>query len=286
MTSVRNLVVVSDLHLCSRLGLYPADYRMRLDDGGTYTASRLQRVLWRWWREFWLEWVPTVTRGEPYAVVLNGDLVDGGAHHGSTAHISANPEDQERLALHVLRPVRAAAVRLYVVRGTEAHAGTSGHYEESLARQLDAVPDRDGRYARWRLRLRLGYALVDLAHHIGTTGSMAYETSAIHKELEQIYADAARWGEEPPDVVVRSHRHTCAETRIRIAKRRQGVHALGFATSCTTAGWQLVTPFAWRVAGARRMRPQFGGTLVRCGDEEVYTRHWVRSIEPAPIEEI
>jgi len=283
---IKNLIIVSDMHIGSRLGLFPSGYKMPLDDGGAYTASRLQRVTWSWWKEFWNEWVPQVTRDEPYAVVLNGDIVDGGAHHGNTVHISANMEDQVELALHVLEPIAARASRLYVVRGTEVHGGISGHVEESIARQLNAAPDRDGKFSRWRLRLRLGYGLIDIAHHIGTTGSMAYETSAIHKELEQIYADAARWGEEPPDVVVRSHRHTCAETRIRIYKRRHGARAQGFATSCTTAGWQLATPFAYRVAGARRMRPQFGGTLVRCGDEEVYTRHWVRSIEPAPIEEV
>jgi hypothetical protein len=108
---VRNLVVVSDLHLGCRLGLFPAGFSMRLDDGGTYRASRLQRIVWRWWEEFWGEWVPSVTRGEPFSVVINGDSVDGGAHHGNVTHISANLEDQERLALHVLKPVVDRAVR-------------------------------------------------------------------------------------------------------------------------------------------------------------------------------
>lgn len=282
--TINNLVVVSDLHMICRLGLFPADFELPLDDGGVYRASRLQRVVWGYWLDFWNNWVPTVTRGEPFSVVVNGDAIDGGAHHHNVTHISANREDQERLALHVLGPVAKRAERFYMVRGTEAHGGQSGCDEESLARQLGAVKDHDGRHARWRLRLRLGHGLVDIAHHIGTTGSMAYETSAIHKELEQIYVDAARWGEEPPDVVVRSHRHTNAETRIRIMKRRHGRTAQGFATSCTTAGWQLKTPFAWKVPGGRRSRPQFGGTLVRCGDEEMYTRHYVQSIEDVQVE--
>lgn len=283
---VNNLIVVSDLHMICRLGLFPCDgFKLTLDDGGTYRGSRLQRVLWDYWKDFWENLVPQVTRGEPFSVVINGDAVDGLAHHHNTTHISANREDQERLALHVLEPIAERAERFYMVRGTEVHVGASGCDEESLARQLGAVPDRDGKHARWKLRLRVGHGLVDLAHHIGTTGSMAYETSAIQKELEQIYVEAARWGDEPPDVVVRSHRHTNAETRIRITKSRHGRRVQGFATSCTTPGWQLKTPFAWRVPGGRRSRPQFGGTLVRCGDEEMYTRHYVQSIEDVGIED-
>jgi len=281
--AVNNIVVVSDLHMICRLGLFPAGYELPLDGGGVYRGSALQDIVWGWWEEFWNEWVPSATRGEPFAVVLNGDIVDGGAHHGNTTHISANPADQEALALHVLRPIRERAVRLYVVRGTEVHVGQSGCSEELIARQLGAVPMSKSQHSHWRLRLRLGHGLVDLAHHIGTTGSMAYETSAIHKELEQLYVDAARWGDEPPDVVVRSHRHTNCETRIRITKTMHGRKAQGFATSCTTAAWQLKTPFANRIPGGRRSRPQFGGTLVRCGDEEMYTRHYVQSIQDTEV---
>ena len=52
----------------------------------------------------------------------------------------------------------------------------------------------------------------------------------------------------------------------------------GFATSCTTPGWQLKTPFAFRIPGGRASRPQMGGTLVRAGDDDIYTRHKVWSI--------
>jgi hypothetical protein len=36
----------------------------------------------RWWREWWDVFVPVATKGEPFAVVVNGDTVDG-VHHGS-----------------------------------------------------------------------------------------------------------------------------------------------------------------------------------------------------------
>lgn len=278
-TPIKQAVVVSDLHINSQLGLYPADMTITLDGGGHYTASRLQAALWRWWREFWDEWVPQATRGEPYCVVVNGDAIDGGPHHNNVEHITANMHDERMIAEAILLPiVEKCDGRLYMVRGTPAHVGQGGMNEETLAKHLDAVPDRDGRRSRWELWLRLGRGLANFAHHIGTTGRAHYETSAIQSELMEIYSDCARWGNEPPDVVVRSHRHRSAETRIYGHK--------GMATSCTTAAWQLKTPFAWKVPGGRVQTPQIGGALVRQGDEEMYTRHryWPveRSAEEAP----
>jgi hypothetical protein len=161
--------------------------------------------------------------------------------------------------------VEACEGRYYHIRGTEAHVGQSGQEEERLAGELGAIPDSDGRHARWELWLEIGAGLVHLSHHIGTAGSLAYETSAVHKELEQAYVEAARWQNRPPDVIVRSHRHRNVETRI------QTYH--GFATACTTAGWQAKTPFVYKIAGGRQTLPQIGGTLVRAGDEDVFTRH-------------
>jgi hypothetical protein len=267
---VNNLIVVSDLHMVCRLGLCPPD-GVGLDDGGRYEPSPVQRVVWGWWEEFWADWVPTVTRGQPFAVLLNGDVVDGGGHHQNVTHISANRRDQERLALRVLEPVRDLCDgRLYMVRGTEAHAGPSGCDEEAIGAALGAIPNDAGQHARWELWIRVGHALVHAAHHIGTAGSLAYETTAIHKELEQSFVESGRWGQVHPDVVVRSHRHRNAETRIQTAR--------GFATSFTTAAWQLKTPLAHRIAGARQTMPQIGGSLIRCGDEDVYTRHFLRNV--------
>jgi len=277
--SIKNLVVVSDSHCGCRMGLCPAA-GIALDEGAFYKPTALQVKVWGMWNEFWDEWVPRFCRNEPYAVVVNGDAMDG-IHHGSVTQVSQNLIDQKRIAMEVFAPVvEKCSGRLYFIRGTEAHVGKSGQLEEDLAETLGAVPDKEGRYARWELWMRVGFALVHLTHHIGTTGSMAYETSAVQKELEQLYVESARWEGEKPDVLIRSHRHRNIEARIRITKNGRP----NFATSCVTAGWQLKTPFAYKVAGGRRSRPQIGGTVVRCGDEEVYTRHQVWDVRQYEIE--
>lgn len=113
--------------------------------------------------------------------------------------------------------------------------------------------------------------MVNICHHIGTTGSMHYESSALSKEIGEAYIEAGRWGYEPPDVLVRSHRHRHSEVRLQ-SKR-------GFVTCVTTPGWQLMTPFAYRIPGARQAMPQIGAVVIRQGDTDVYTRPFVKSME-------
>lgn len=272
---LNNLIVISDEHCGCRLGLCPP--KIQLDDGAIYQQTPIQKDIWKRWLLFWNKWVPIVTREEPFVVVNNGDALDG-KHHNAVTQISQNLTDQARIAKEVLRPVVAACEgRYYHIRGTEAHVGPSGQEEERLAEELNAIPDREGRHARWELWIEIGVGLIHLSHHIGTAGSLAFETTAVHKELEQSFVEAARWGNRYPDVIIRSHRHRNVETRIQTAR--------GFATACTTAGWQAKTPFVYKIAGGRVTLPQIGGTLVRSGNEDVYTRHKLWNLDRPKVEQ-
>lgn len=272
-----NLIVVSDLHCGDQMGLCP-DKGCQLDQGGWYTPNTIQRKVWDYWNEFWCEWVPMVTRKEPYCVVVNGDALEG-QHHGSTHQISPNKAIQLKLAYDILSPIAQSkkCQALYMIRGTEAHVGPSAEQEESLAKSLGSVPDPDtGTYSRFELWKRVGTGLVHILHHIGTTGSAAYEATAVNKELTEEFNEAARWREEPPAVIVRSHRHRCIETRIPTAR--------GYGIAIVTPAWQAKTPFSYRIPGGRLAPPQFGGVLVRTGDEELYVRSKVWAIQRSPAE--
>lgn len=262
---INNIVVISDTHCGCSLGLCPPS--VRLDDGGTYSPSRLQKTVWGWWREFWDKWVPVVTKGEPYDVVFNGDAIDG-VHHNSTTQITHNMEDQISIAFECLNPIvqkiKQRGGSYYHIRGTQAHVGSSGIYEEQLAKRLGAVPSEDGQYARWELWKTMGANdLIHFTHHIGTTSSSAHESSAINAEISAMFTEAARWGEKAPSCVVRSHRHRCMEVRMP--------NEDGFATAIVTPAWQLKTPFTFRIAGARISTPQLGGILIRHGDRMLFT---------------
>ena len=137
--AVSNLICVSDLHVGCQMGLCPPEgYQM--DDGGRYMPSKLQSVVWGWWEQFWGEWVPEVTHGEPFAVCVNGDAIDG-SHHNGTTQWSHNLKDQVKAAATILKPVvELCEGRYYHIRGTEAHVGQSGCEEERLAEILKAIP--------------------------------------------------------------------------------------------------------------------------------------------------
>lgn len=278
---VRNLVVISDTHGGCRLGLCPVT-PLPLDGGGTYQASPFQRQMWKLWREFFDEWVPLVTNKEPYDLVHNGDAIEG-VHHRSTTQISHNLEDQQRIAEAVLRPeverCRASGGTYYHIRGTEAHVGQSGEFEERLARMLGAKPNPEGQYARFDLWKRVGTErgpLVNLLHHIGTTGSAAHEASAINAELTAMFVEAARWRREPPDFVVRSHRHRYMSVDMETGR--------GHGASIVTPAWQGKTPFTFKIPGARVSEPQFGGVLIRQGDRSNYYDRKVWSLERSATE--
>lgn len=276
----RNLVTISDTHCGCRLALCPPE-GIALDDGGRYLPSTFQKKMWIWWREFWDQWVPEVCRGEPFDLVHNGDAIDG-VHHNSTTQVSHNIGDQLAIADAVLRPViekcQKSGGTYYHIRGTEAHVGQSATHEEQLAKQLGAKPNAEGQYARYDLWKRVGTPtkrvpapLVHLLHHIGTTGSAAHESSAVNAEMSAMYNQAGRWGQQPPDYIVRSHRHRSIAVDMDSARGR--------AAAIVTPAWQGKSPFAWKIPGARVSEPQIGGIVIRQGDEEFYYRRFVKSFE-------
>lgn len=273
---MNNLVVVSDIHGGCKLAVCPPD-GVALDDGGTYQPSGLQLKLYGMWREFWDEFVPDATRGEDYGIVVNGDAVEG-VHHRATTPISHNLGDQCKVTKALLEPlVERAKGKFWAVRGTEAHVGISAQTEEGLFASLGAIPNADGQRCQWDLWKNIGEdKLVHFLHHVGATGSQAYEATAVHKELVESFAEAARWGERPPDCIVRSHRHRHFEETIHTGRGR--------AYAVVTPGWQAKTAFAWKIPGARISMPQFGGVVIRYAHGELFVRSYVRTVSRSPIE--
>jgi hypothetical protein len=269
---IKNIIVISDTHSGCRFAVCPPN--IILDGGIPYQLSELQKTLLVWWNEFWDEWVPMVTKDEDYIIVHNGDAIEG-VHHRAITPITQNFTDQQRIAKELLYPIvtRPHCKQYFHLRGTEAHSGSSGQYEEKLAEELGAEPDALKQFARWELWLEFGEnnSLAHFTHHIANTSSNAYEGTAVTKELVESYVEAGRWNLKPPDVVVRSHRHRQFEQRIATAK--------GYGISIITPAWQCKTPFSFRIGLGRSSTPQIGGYLIRTGDEDhIYTRFKIWNI--------
>ncbi len=269
-----NIVVVSDTHIGSGVALCHPDGFER-DEGGTVMPSKTQLALWDRWREFWDVWVPEVTLGETYTVVHAADIIEG-VPHGSVGSMSNNLSDQGRHAEKILKPiVERCDGRYYQLRGTEAHGGKSAQEEERIAKAIGAIREKGSkRYARDELWIRVGGkrgGLAHIMHHIGTTGSSAYESSAPMRELAEEFVEAGRWGDEPPRVVIRAHRHRHLQIRIPSEK--------GDAIVATTPAWQAKTPFTFKIAGARLTQPQIGGIIIRYHKGELYLRNRIWRLE-------
>jgi hypothetical protein len=239
-----------------------------LDGGSVYAASQFQLWLWERWEEFCNVWVPHVTKGEPWDLVVNGDALDG-VHHGATTQISHNLNDQALIALEVLKPLVARAESYYHIRGTEAHVGKSGAEEERLARELGSIPDSDGRHARWEyMHEMMGEdgkpRNVHFAHHINNA---MFTATTLSRHLNQMYTRAGKWEGKIADVIVRGHQHRYSQ--VQLAGKR------GLAIGAISPGWQGTTPFGYRIAAEP---PEFGGMVVRVGDEGLYTRAKVWSL--------
>jgi hypothetical protein len=279
-----NIVCISDIHAGCKLALCPPE-GVELDDGGMYMPSKFQLKMWALWEEFWLDWVPDATRGEPYCVVFNGDAVEG-VHHGATTPLTNNLMTQSRLAHRILSPVvELCEGRFYMIRGTETHVGPSASIEEGLAKSLGAIPNEEGQYARYDLWKTVGPGkLCHFLHHISSTGSQAYEATAVHKELVEEFAEAGRWRNDPPDVVIRSHRHRYMRSSVPIGHRdKNGNQSTGEAYSVVTPCWQGKTPFVWKIPGGRLSTPQFGGIVIRWADE-LFVRPKVWTVDRSKTE--
>lgn len=261
------VVAVSDLHIGCELALMPREGWMR-DSRNLVTPSTMQSILADWWDEAW-RWVNKETGGK-FDVVVNGDIVEG-THHKATTPWTANHNTQRACAAHILTPVRDMARRLYVIRGTEAHVGSSGEDEEAIAESIVADrPDKGGTWSQYEMFYRVGDHLAHFAHHIGTAASPFTETSALLREQVGGYVEAGRWGDEPAAVYVRSHRHICSG--IWHPSRH------GITSTVTTPAWQLKTPYVHRIS-ARMSQPQIGLVLILVGDNGPYVKPWVKHIE-------
>ena len=268
-----NLVVVSDLHIGCQMGLLHPDGLARRG-GSTHPPSELQLKIWAMWEYFWTIFVPEVCHGEPFDVLINGETVDG-VHHGNVTAITQNMRDQLKGAIDTLEKgllphIKKVGGRLYVNAGTIVHSGDEGCNDDTVAEALGAIPDKYGHYARYSIKLRVGDAVVFAAHKIMGNRSPWYETTAPHVALSKGIYNAGRWGKTLPDFLIRSHRHQYVETRI-------GTHK-GFGASVVTPAWQAPTPWFMQNVDPDG-NPQFGGIVIRQGDQEAYTRVKVWTFE-------
>jgi hypothetical protein len=215
--------------------------------------SNAQVRLWECWLDYWSKVEESVKPGDRLYVCLNGDVVEG-SHHGTTQIVTDNlPATQHEIAMGCLAPALALNPSgIVLVRGTEAHVGSSAAYEERLARDLDCIQEPStGVYSWWHFQAESNGVLLDFAHH-GTVGKLPHTRSNPAKTLAMRVSHASvKHGSRRPDLVIRSHAHQEADTFDEMPVR-----------VVQTRAWQLSTAFVHKIAAGSI--PEIGGLIVSC----------------------
>lgn len=252
-----NVVVFSDLHVGSTVGLWPGKHRV--EGGGSYEANVYQQWLLKCWHTA-TEQINKI-RPKPI-VVLNGDELQG--VNVRDGQLVTNKIDiQVDAALRLLEPVRKAARKLYVVRGTEWHVGKAAEHVELLARQLGTEKDpASDQWSWWELYLDVGGPVIHFAHHVGISSVPWYEATVPLRDTLLLLAELWRFfGKKAPNVrmVVRSHRH-----RFIYVKAPPDIHVV------VTPAWQLKTAFAYKRASS--MLPEIGYVWIQYDGEDIVVK--------------
>ena len=252
---IKTLAIVGDLHVGSDQGLLPPGFK--LDGGQKVGLSDWQKWLWRCWNDYW-HYVDQLAAGGPFAVVVNGDIVDG-RHHNTLDLITGNKSWQQKVCMEVLKPRLSKASKVWFVRGTPAHTGQQSEDEELVARDCGGIRCKStGRHTHQAVYLQLGNERIHIAHHIAYSGSHAYKSSPAMRLMASAFAWAGETGNKPPTIMVRSHAHDYIEvkrSRCRVV-----------VCPC----WQGKTGWAWMKDTIST--PTIGGLVICQGELGVHIR--------------
>jgi len=222
------IVVVSDLHVNSTVGLFPPNFVR--DDGASVSQNKFQAWLWRCWTDF----CQHAHQFNKFVPVINGDAIQGIHPSRDIQIVLPSDTDMLRAAVAVIQPLIQGAQAVYLVRGTEWHDGTGGKDSEKLAQMLGAYVDPNiQQHSHWTLNLELSGKRFAFAHHTAVT--TVYHGTPPAREWREAKEQQVDDGVPVPDVIVRSH-----------------VHRWGFFPDSTgrlyftTPGWQLKNAFGFK----------------------------------------
>lgn len=234
------VAIISDLHAGSTTAISTPQFEIhtgRTDETQIAQATKAQEWIYDCWLDYWkYVWklaAPSGTKLHRIIIICLGDVIDG--NHHSTNQIMHEVQDQAKLALDILQPVRDMADKFYGVLGTEAHSGNNNDSEHHIYQALDCdMYDH-------QITLNVDGIVIDAAHH-----SPAASLPAMYKIIADYEGNRPRY-------IIRGHRHIVTDTGEADRATRMIV--------CPS--WQLRTSYAWKVD--QRRRADIGGLIINNG---------------------
>jgi hypothetical protein len=206
-----------------------------------------------------MSWVESIADGDPFVLVLNGDLIDGN-HHRTMQIISPDVGDHVEAAIHSLRPLVAKASDTFIIKGTECHTHNA---ETVVGKALKTRINSETKLPSWdRLTLDLNGVRCVFRHHIGTTTRRGLAGTQLSMQLVEEQVEAANAGEPIPRVLCCAHRH------------KVGYYQDDNGLSLVTGAWQDLTRFAHKVVSQARCKPSIAALDFRnCAAGELPRLH-------------
>lgn len=242
------LSVVSDTHTGSTVGLAPAG-GIPHPEGFTIEASPTSRWLWGIYQQHLEAEASAAADHDVHVLVFNGDIMDGGMHHGQVQLY--HPESS--VERWISEAVVDEAVRwldpdhIVIVLGTPSHVGKMGSSEESIGKALDAKhpgtlirPD-EFRYGWHEWVAEFDGFRVNAKHHGRMGRTPRTRDSYLRMYAEDIFISHVQFGQRPPDLALRGHNHQYGDTGT-FGPHRNGVRVI--AGPC----YQMATEYIFRRA--------------------------------------
>jgi hypothetical protein len=268
---IKTLLVISDSHCNSTVGL--SKPTVGLDDGDKVSANVARRWLF-WTFNDILDKVKQKQRGDLYTL-LNGDVIETDAKDRSLQLISKNQEEAISYGVEVFEPLMQISKGVYVVRGTEAHAGKQAQAEEAFAKNFDNVirDSETGNASRWYLPLEIDGVRMDIAHHPRGAGSgrPMNKMGGIMRIASDALFDYANDGEVPPHLVIRSHLHGYKDSYDAFRTR-----------AIITPAMSLLTAYTYRI-GINMSNP-VGAILIFCHEGKYHVEPLLYPVRKATWE--
>jgi len=207
--SIEKVLCISDLH-CGNTHSIAVD-GVELEEKRTYQTTKFQLGLLKVFKSQ-LDRIFDKLKGEKFALILNGDLVDG-KHHGNP-FVENLITDQIRILAAVISKITDRAdseqiERTYFMQGTEAHAGLGNDTERGIAEmygvELKARPNGGSKtWQEMELEFANG-AILHTTHHFNFTN--IYEGTCYEREWKETGISHLKAGLDAPDLYYRGHIH-------------------------------------------------------------------------------
>jgi len=272
---IKRVLCISDFHCGSTQSI--AVDGVELEDDRIYHATKFQLGLLKVF-ENQLDRVFDKLKGEKFALILNGDLVDGKHHNVPTVENLIT--DQIKILSDVLSRITSRAgsgqiERTYFMQGTEAHAGLGNDIERGIAEKHGAELNvkSNGHSKTWQemeLEFENG-AVLHTTHHFNYTN--IYEGTCYEREWQQNGISHLKAGLKPPNIYYRGHVHQVGNPFILAS------HPLTKIGCFSTPGWQGKSQYVMKSMSRMKLL-QLGMCLLEIEDGKVVLRDFIDTIKP------